>query len=424
MIPAGRADRGEDRGRRSQRERTTGEVLVARRHHDGHGGDTPAGSTHPVQTSWPEAYATARDAAKPLPAELMPVVAATGRVLAAAVRCERPVPAFDNAAMDGYAVAGDGPWTVRGRVLAGRPVDGRTLVAGTAVEIATGALLPAGTEAVVPYEDCRVEDGLVVGVAGARRHIRRAGDALCPGTLIAAAGRTVTATVAAAALQAGAEHVLAHRAPAVTMLVTGDEVITDGTPGPGQVRDTFTGLVTAVTERAGGRLVTSRRLPDDPGVLADALDAAGTEVVVVSGSSSAGAADHLHRLLGAAAATWLVRGVDCRPGHPQALAVLPDGRFVVSLPGNPYAGLVAALTLLEPLVAGLAGRPPAALPMVTVTGRANLMPGGVRIVPVGPDGHLGAAGPVGLHAAAAAGALAVLPDDWTDGKPVVTLIVP
>jgi molybdopterin molybdotransferase len=374
--------------------------------------------------SWRDAYATARDAAKPLAAELLPVVEATGRVLAAAVRCERPVPAFDNAAMDGFAVAGDGPWTVRGRVLAGSADGGERLTAGTAVEIATGALLPDGAEAVLPYEDCRVEEGLVIGDIGPRRHIRRAGDALAPGTLIAPAGRTVTATVAAAALQAGAEQVLAHRPPTVTMLVTGDEVITVGRPGPGQVRDTFTGLVTAITARAGGRVATSRRLPDDPEVLTGALAAACTEVIVVSGSSSAGAADHLHRLLGEATATWLVRGVACRPGHPQALAVLPDGRFVVSLPGNPYAGLVAALTLLEPLVAALAGRPPTSLPTATVTGPAKLMPGGVRIVPVGPAGDLAAGGPVGLHAAAAAGTLAVLPDDWADGDPAVTLAVP
>ncbi|WP_433797617.1 molybdopterin molybdotransferase MoeA [Actinoplanes sp. CA-252034] len=388
--------------------------------------------------SWPEAYATARDTAKPLASELTPVVEATGRVLAAAVRCERPVPAFDNAAMDGYAIAGDGPWTVRGRVLAGHAVDGERLLPGTAVEIATGALLPAGAEAVLPYEDCRIENNLVTelrdppGVRPAeartaprrRRHIRRAGDALSPGTLIAPAGRIVTATVAAAALQAGAEQVLAHRQPTVTMLVTGDEVITEGTPGPGRVRDIFTGLVTAITARAGGRMETSRRLPDDPGTLGEALAGACSDVIVVSGSSSAGAADHLHRLLTEANATWLVRGVACRPGHPQALAALPDGRFVASLPGNPYAGLVAALTLLEPLVAALAGRPPTALPVATVTGPAKLMPGGVRIVPVGPGGDLAAAGSVGLHAAAVAGTLAVLPDAWTDGDPAVILTVP
>jgi molybdopterin molybdotransferase len=377
-----------------------------------------------VKMSWSEAYATARDAAGPLPAEVTPVVAATGRVLAAAVRCERPVPAFDNAAMDGWVVAGNGPWTIRGRILAGEPAAGVMLMPGTALEIATGAPVPDGAEAVLPYEDCRVEGGRVFGCVSARRHIRRVGDALSPGVLIAPAGRTVTATIAAAALQAGVEQVAAHRAPAVTMLVTGDEVITDGTPGAGQVRDVFTGLVTAVTARAGGRVEGSRRLPDDPDLLTEALETTGADVIVVSGSSSAGAADHLHGLLTDAEATWLVRGVACRPGHPQALAVLPDGRFVVSLPGNPYAGLVAALTLLEPLLGTLAGRPAAPLPMLPVTGRTSLMPGGVRIVPIDGRGELTAAGPVGLHAAAAAGTLAVLPDDWAAGTPAVTLTVP
>ncbi|MDI6103701.1 molybdopterin molybdotransferase MoeA [Actinoplanes sp. NEAU-A12] len=389
----------------------------------GHGGDTPGRSTRRVQMPWSEAYAAARDTG-PLPGEAVAAAEATGRVLAAPVCCARPVPAFDNAAMDGFAVAGDGPWTIRGRVLAGAVPDGLTVLPGTAVEIATGALVPGGASAVLPYEDCRVSDGRVEGVRGPRDHIRRAGDDLAVGAVVVPAGRTVTATVAAAAVQAGAFTVVVHRQPAVTLLVTGDEVITSGVPGPGQVRDTFTGLVTAVTARAGGVVESGRRLPDDPAALRAALEAAAGDVIVVSGSSSAGAADHLHGLLGDAGATWLVRGVACRPGHPQALAVLPDGRFVVSLPGNPYAGLVAALTLLEPLLAGLAGRPPRPLPSAVVTGGVKLMPGGVRIVPVDQDGVLAGAGSVGLHAAAAAGALAVLPPDWVSGAPAPVLAVP
>lgn len=375
------------------------------------------------QMRWHEAWAIARDGAKPLAGQTVPVAEAGGRVLAETVRCVRPVPAFDNAAMDGYAVAGPGPWTVRGRVLAGA-VTGGNLRPGDAVEIATGALVPTGAEAVLPYEDCVVAGDTVTGQAGSRRHIRRAGDSLAAGAPVVTAGRIVTATVAAAIVQAGAESVVVHRPPMVTLLVTGDEVISAGVPGPGQVRDTFTGLVTAVTGRAGGVLAERHRLPDDRARMRQALAQASGDVIVVSGSSSAGAADHLHDLLSADGATWLVRGVACRPGHPQALAVLPDGRWVVSLPGNPYAGLVAALTLLEPLLSALAGRPAAVLPTIGVTGSATLMPGGARIVPVGADGSLVTAGSVGLHAAAAADYLAVLSDDWTPGSPAPLLRVP
>ncbi|SDT00402.1 molybdopterin molybdotransferase MoeA [Actinoplanes derwentensis] len=377
----------------------------------------------PAEMRWQQARAIARDSAKPLAGQQIPIAEAGGRVLAEAVRCARPVPAFDNAAMDGFAVAGPGPWTIRGRVLAGA-VTGGMLLPGTAVEIATGALVPDGAEAVLPYEDCAVDGDTVLGAVGSRRHIRRAGDSLAAGALVVPAGRIVTATVAAAIVQAGTEQVVAHRPPAVTLLVTGDEVISEGVPGPGQVRDTFTGLVTAVTGRAGGALTERHRLPDDRALLKAALDRASGDVIVVSGSSSAGAADHLHELLGADGATWLVRGVACRPGHPQALAVLPDGRWVVSLPGNPYAGLVAALTLLEPLLTTLAGRPATGLPTVPVTGETRLMPGGVRIVPVSATGELVAAGAVGLHAAAVADYLAVLADDWTPGEHAPLLWVP
>ncbi|MCY1143051.1 molybdopterin-binding protein [Actinoplanes sp. Pm04-4] len=384
--------------------------------------------------SWADAHTTARDSAHPLPPEEVSPDAARGRILAAPVHACSPVPAFDAAAMDGYAVAGRGPWTVIGLILAGAEseIDAGNrrsgLRAGFAVEIATGAAVPGGAEAVVPYEDCRRDGVVVTGTRGPRKHIRRAGDDVAVGALIAEAGRVVTATVAAAAVQAGVEVVRVHRRPVVELLVTGDEVVMSGRPGHGQVRDSFTGIVQSVADRAGGAVGISRHLSDDAGHMRTALGAGRGDVLVVSGSSSAGAADHLHSLLDEMGAEWLVRGVACRPGHPQGLAVFPDGRWVVSLPGNPYAGLVAALTLLEPLLAALAGRPSRPLPTASVTGSAKLVPGGTRIAPVrfsGPVAELlPGGGSAGLAAAAGADALAVLPDHWTDGSPAQLLAVP
>ncbi|MEU4560108.1 molybdopterin-binding protein [Actinoplanes sp. NPDC023936] len=384
---------------------------------------------------WSRAHALAREVAEPLPGHPVAVVAAGGQVLAEAVHGVRPVPAFDNAAMDGYAVSGPGPWSVTGLLLAGGFTTLPSLVPGEAVEIATGAPVPHGATAVLPYEESALgesalgADRVVSGVVGTRTHIRRAGETLGAGELVAPAGRVVTATLAAAALQAGVDKVVTHRPPTVTLLVTGDEVVDSGAPGPGQVRDTFTGLVTAITTRAGGHLRASRHQRDDPASLAAALDRADTDVIVVSGSSSAGAADHLHALLTARAATWHVRGVACRPGHPQALASLPSGpagigRWVVSLPGNPFAGLVAALTLLEPLLETMAGRVPRPLPTIPVTGAAKPMPGGVRIVPVSAAGILPESGPAGLQAAALADSLAVLPDGWSSGEAAALLTLP
>ncbi|GAA0485783.1 molybdopterin molybdenumtransferase MoeA [Paractinoplanes deccanensis] len=398
--------------------------------------DIPPDPTDPVQstavsathhsTAWSRAYEIAAGTPRPLPAESVTVERAAGRVLAAPLRAVRSVPAFDTAAMDGYAVTGPGPWTVTAQLLAGAPQPG-PMRPGTAIEIATGAVVPEGAEAILPYEDSARDGTLVTGVLGARAHIRRAGDDVRPGDELVPAGRPVNATVAAAAVQAGVERLMAHRAPGVTLLVTGNEVISAGVPGPGQVRDSFTGLVSAIAARAGALPPARRHVSDVAALLESELAAARTEVVVVSGSSSAGAADHLHGVLDRLGAAWHVRGVACRPGHPQALAELPDGRWVVSLPGNPFAGLVAALTLLEPLLHALSGSPPAVLPTVPVRGTTRLMPYGVRIVPVhrGTPWHI--AGPVssaGLHAAARADGLAVLPGSWTDGDPAQILALP
>ncbi|WP_238007167.1 molybdopterin-binding protein [Dactylosporangium sp. AC04546] len=373
-------------------------------------------------TAWHTAYAIARDRPAPLPAELTPVTAAVGRVAAAPARARSAVPAFDTAAMDGYAVAGPGPWTLTGRVLAGPAGHRLAMTAGTAVEIATGAVVPAGAEAVLQYETSHRDGSAVTGTCGPRDHIRRAGADVAAGDLVVAAGRVVTATTAAAAVQAGVDRLWTHRPPTVTLLVTGDEVVRDGPPGPGQVRDVFTGLVEAVSARAQARLSDARHVPDRPDRLQADLDAATSDVVVVTGASSAGAADHLHTVVDAR--HWIVRGVACRPGHPQGLAALPDGRWVVSLPGNPYAGLVAALTLLDPLLAALSGRR-AGLPRRPVTGTARLVPDGVRIVPARHDGTIvPATGSGSLHAAASADYLAVLPADWTNGDNADVLEVP
>ncbi|GAB3844738.1 hypothetical protein GCM10027610_059730 [Dactylosporangium cerinum] len=159
-----------------------------------------------------------------------------------------------------------------------------------------------------------------------------------------------------------------------------------------------------------------------------AIDTSDAPVLVVTGSSSVGVADHLHDVLDERSATWHVDGVACRPGHPQALARTADGRWVVGLPGNPYAGLVAALTLLEPLLSTLAGHRRRPLPVAPVSGTAGLYPGGCRIVPVetvdGGARIVPGARSGSLRAAAAADALAVLDAGWATGAAAPLLRLP
>ena len=204
-----------------------------------------------------------------------------------------------------------------------------------------------------------------------------------------------------------------HRRPRVRVALTGDELLRSGLPEPGRVRDAIGPILPGLIDRFGGELLDMSYLPDRIDALG-ALFADGDEdVLIVCGSTSVGVADHLHTRLNGARAQWHVDGVACRPGHPQLLAGLPDGRFVLGLPGNPAAALAAALTLLGPLLGALAGRRPQRLATAILrdpprphhrdTLLTAVLADGDEVVPVGGDR------PGNLLAPARADALAVIP---------------
>lgn len=306
------------------------------------------------------AWETARERAAVQPA-LAPVrlalAEARGTVLAAAVSARSDLPACDTAAMDGYAVAGPGPWTVIGRALPGRGGP-HALAAGEAAEIGTGAPVPDGAGAVLAYEQAVREGDEVSGLAEPGRHIRRRGEECAAGTEVLPAGTVLTPAALGLAAALGNDTVTVRPRPRVAALLTGEEIVDSGPSGPGRTRDAIGPLLPGLVDWAGGTFAPPVRVPDRRDTFHDALAtaAAGADVVTVCGASSKGPADHLRAVLGAAGADLLVEGVACRPGHPQLLARMAGGPLVVGLPGNPYAALTAALTLLVPALAALTGR--------------------------------------------------------------------
>ncbi|MDP9845602.1 molybdopterin molybdotransferase MoeA [Streptosporangium lutulentum] len=407
------------------------------------GGRRADATGHAAALSWEAARRVAASAAGPLPAVEVPLRLAYGR-LAEPLRALVPVPGADVAAMDGYAVAGAPPWRVAGLVLAGGEAFGAALAPGTAVEIATGAPVPEGAEAVLPYEaavrgnsPAPDRERTVSGAIEPGRHIRRRGEDCPQGTVVLAAGSVVTPAVLGLAAALGHDTLPVGPRPVVSVLVTGDEVVTEGLPGPGRVRDAIGPMLPGLVAWAGGRAEEPLWLPDGAPALAAALSGAGDgppgEVIVVCGASSKGPADHLREVLAGLGAEILVDGVAVRPGHPQLLARLPGGRLVAGLPGNPYAALVAALTLLVPALRALTGEPeppgeravlvapdaPAGpvRPHATDTRMVAVRRGAQGAAPVGHDR------PGSLWGAALADALAVVPPGWR-GEPVELVALP
>ncbi|MPZ95251.1 MAG: molybdopterin molybdenumtransferase MoeA [Propionibacteriales bacterium] len=374
---------------------------------------------HSKPHSWPEAHLLAGTVASPLPPVDAPLADALGATLAAPVRALTPIPSFDTSAMDGYAVSGEGPWTVLGRVLAGGSSSAWALRGGECVEVATGAPIPSGTEAVLPYEQATRDGDDVDGTVIPGRHVRRRGEDCPRDALLVKNGRTVTPALLGLAASVGLDRLRVVKRPRVGVVVTGDEVVHYGVAGPGQVRDAIGPMLPGTIAAAGGVLTGTVWLADDRTTLERALGDPSGDVLVVCGASSVGPADHLRRSLAQVGADLLVGGVACRPGHPQLLARLVDGRFVVGLPGNPFAALVAAMTLLGPLLRAFAGRPAPGPRYAQVDSEVRAHHSDTRLVAVERHGDL--VTPVGhdrpgvLWGAALADALAVVPPAWSGG---------
>ncbi|WP_028649752.1 molybdopterin molybdotransferase MoeA [Nocardiopsis sp. CNT312] len=373
--------------------------------------------------TWAEARAVARRLGgerAPGPREV-PLERALGAVLGADLRALVGLPAFDAAAMDGYAVAGAGPWRLVGAHLAGASAVHPGLRPGEAVEIATGARVPKGAEAVLPYEHAVTGAGGVEGHIDAGRHVRWEGEETAPGETVLARGAEVTPAVLGLAASLGHESLPVVR-PRVDVVVTGDEVAPSGLPGEGTVRDAIGPMLPGIVGWAGAEVGRVRHLGDDRRMLRECVTGAEADVVAVCGSSSQGPADHFRAVLGEIGAETVVDGVACRPGHPQVLASAGP-TVLVGLPGHPGAALVAALTLLVPLLTGMAGRPDPARVAERVPLAGDVRPHhrDTRLVAVcvGADGArpAGRDRPGSLREPARADAYAVVPPGW-DGSEV------
>jgi molybdopterin molybdotransferase len=316
-----------------------------------------------------EAVFEAGSAAAPAPAPV-PLVETDGLTLAEPLSTLTDLPAFPTSSVDGWAVRGDAPWRIVGRVLAGDRAEPLT-ADGTCVEIATGGMVPVGTSAVVRVEDSTVDGDVVI--AGTPRKTpdwRMPGEEAARGDELLPAGTPITPGVIGLAASCGYDSLLCRPAPRSALLVFGDELLTAGSPGDGRVRDALGPSLPPWLRRAGTDVVHVRApvadtLTDHVAAIHGAIDA-GAQLICTTGGTMHGPVDHLHPALAELGAKYVVNTVAVRPGYPMLVAQLPDGQFVAGLPGNPQSTFVALVSLVMPLLAGLTGRPLPALPPVTL----------------------------------------------------------
>ena len=190
--------------------------------------------------------------AAPSTTELVELADAPGRTLATDLVATAPLPGFASAAMDGWVVAGDGPWMLGDAIKAGDDIPTERLAIGDARPISTGAPLPPGAARVIRSERGEVSGSTLAEVEpDSRRHIREAGEEAAPGDVLVEAGLPLTPPRIALAAAAGYDVIPVIVPPAVRLLVLGDEVIDRGTPDPGPRARCLLAVAARRSRRAG-----------------------------------------------------------------------------------------------------------------------------------------------------------------------------
>jgi molybdopterin molybdotransferase len=388
------------------------------------------------------------DALRPLPPYDQPLLDALGLVAAEDVTATIDLPTFDNSAMDGYAVvqadvAGatdDDPvhLPVVGEIGAGQARI-LALSPGTAVKIMTGAPVPAGADAVVPYEwtDRGVAQVVISRAPEQGQHVRSAGEDVTVGDLLIEEGTVLGPRQLGLLASVGRASVVVRPRPRVVILSTGSEL---REPGTARGYDGNSYMLAAAVRRTGAIAYRVGIVPDEPRAFLDALNdqLVRADAVITSGGVSMGDYDVVKEALAPTGTVWF-GGVAMQPGKPQGFGVVGDDATpIFTLPGNPVSSYISFEMFVLPALRRMMGLVPYSRPTVEATlthgvtsppGRAQYLRGElessldgasqrVTVSPVGgPGSHL-------VGDLAQANALIVVPTDTTSleaGSPVTVL---
>lgn len=335
-------------------------------------------------------------AAKRTPAgtERIPIEKASGRVLAKDIFADRDLPALTRSTRDGFAIRSNlqgAKYRVTGEVRAGQLFPG-SVGPGEAVEIMTGAPLPAGADAVVMVEHvARQVDGVIEAPpAPAGQFLSLRGEECLAGEVLLRAGKRLNFPQIALLAATGHAEVAVFQRPRVAIVATGDELVgIADKPEPHQIRNSNAYALSAMVERAGGD-------PEILGVARDQLDdtfamvdrGLFADLLLLSGGVSAGKYDVVEKALEQAGATFYFDRVAIQPGQPLVFGEA-RGTFFFGLPGNPGSTMVTFEMFARPVVELLAGQNEEPGPRITgeLIQPFHQKSGLTRFIPVVLDEH-------------------------------------
>ena len=316
----------------------------------------------------------------PLPPEVLPVEQAAGRYLAEPLLAARTQPPADLSAMDGYAVAGPGPWQRVGESRCGEPYDG-VVTKGQCVRISTGAILPPGADRILIQEDAEVAGDRILATEepAPGRHIRRKGFEFAPGDALLPAGSRIGPAQLALIRSAGHATVAVHGAPTVAVFDSGDELASDpASCAIHQIPASNGAMLGTMAGRLPCAVVQGPPLPDRLDAIVAALEAhADTDLLVLTGGASVGDHDLARPALQAVGAELDFWKVAMKPGKPLMVA-RRSRQVVLGLPGNPVSAFVTGFLFMLPALRRLLGAAECLPTAVSLPLAADVSAGGVR----------------------------------------------
>jgi molybdopterin molybdotransferase len=294
--------------------------------------------------------------------EVIPTLAANGRILAKAQVSGMNVPGADNTQMDGYAVraadcaSGHASLTVSQRIPAGHV--GQPLLPGTAARIFTGAMIPEGADAVVMQEQCELAGNVVTvrHVPKAGEWIRHAGEDITTGSVILPAGARLRSQELGLAASVGLAELPVQRKLRVAVFFTGDELTMPGEPlAPGAIYNSNRFTLRALLENLGCEITDFGIVPDSLEATRSVLreSAQGHDLIITSGGVSVGEEDHVKPAVEAEGKLNMWQ-IAVKPGKPLAFGEVQQA-FFIGLPGNPVASFITFMMFVRPFVLRLQG---------------------------------------------------------------------
>lgn len=358
---------------------------------------------HRMLVSASQALRRVLEAVSPFPTEDCVIGAAHGRVLRGNVLADRAMPPFDRVTMDGYAlkvasarhVSPDGTLSLN--------VDGPPQMAGmrprtlvddatdTCVEIMTGAVLPAGAECVVPYEETQRSGNVVTLSADAVRqlaagwNIHRQGSDHPAGALLVVSGTRLTGREIAVAASCGYASVPVAALPRIGLVATGDELVEVAFPvAPHQIRRSNDAALRAALLQAGYPQIESLHLRDVPAEIERGLHRLLTscDLVIITGGVSKGRSDHNPATLASLGVNSWFHGVSQRPGKPLWFGLSSRRTPVFALPGNPISCYTCLHQYVLPALRKASGQAPLPPTLLRLATAAEALETLTRFTPV------------------------------------------